>query len=163
MDIEKLAQVRAKQKNRKIKDKYPLFADQFAISVEQEKQRILRQREAADKHLEEMRCKSREAWQRGLEYREVAKQILPLDVFENRERAWRKLKPTDDPDHDGYDLADWWFSALNGTDYAREHCPNSHHHNNPIWWRPRWNYLLGKYVEIDRCPTCGCKKEDVYV
>lgn len=158
MDLDKLAQRAAKRKNNKIQKKYPLFANVFSTTPEEEKKRILRQREQAENHIEEMRKNSLKAWKRGEELKKIAQETLDLSVFQERENFWNRVYKNRVPEYDGADLADFWWSALKGTPYAFEHCPNKQRHTDPRWWGPQWNYLLETFVETEVCPTCHIPK-----
>jgi len=157
MDINKIAERAAKRKNKKIAERYPLFPDHFATTAEAEKARILRQRIEADEWLAKLKRLSLEAWERGKQYREVAKRLLPRDEFERLDQKWSRLFGNRDPEWDGALLSDFWFEAIYGTEWAFEHCPNKRWHNNPVWYLPRWNFLLGRWIKTECCPTCGYK------
>lgn len=147
MDIEKLAERAAKRKNKKIAERYPLFADQFATTPEAEKQRILRQYAEAELYLDKLKRLSLEAWQRGEKYRDVAMTILPHDEFERIEQKWHRLFGNRVPEWDGAYYSDFWWHALYGTNWAFENCPHKMHHDRPELW----------VADKDRCPTCGFK------
>ena len=154
MSDEQIAARAAARKNRKLKEECPLFWEHFATTEDQELQRVKRQHAEAEQHAQHMRERSREAYARGLEYREVARSILSEEVYARAERIWLRRFPEPDPDTQGWDLADHWWGALKGTEYAREHCPNAHKHKEG--WPPQYNHLLQRFVPTTRCPTCGC-------
>lgn len=159
VDIDKLAEMAARKKNRKIAERYPMFAEQFATTPEAEKERIILQREQAEKHLEALRKSDVEAWERGMMYRSVAREILPAEEWERHEKIWERWHPDATPEYNGCHLADFWWGALFGSEYAFEHCPNREMHDDPSWCRqPHWNYMANEFVETTECPTCGMKR-----
>lgn len=158
MEIEKVAARAAKRKNNKIAKRYPLFADQFAVTAEAEKERILRQRERAEVWKGRMAERSRKKWDEGLRMREAARQELGEEAFQRREELWMRWFGNAEPRYDGYRLVDFWWQALRGTAWAAENCPNKEKHGDPKWWEPHFNFLLGRYVETTECPTCGLER-----
>ena len=151
---EQIAARAAARKNRKLKEECPLFWEHFATTADQELQRVKRQHAEAEQHAQRMRERSREAYARGIEYREVARALLSEEAYARAERIWLRRFPDPDPDRQGWDLADHWWGALKGTEYARERCPNAHMHKKG--WPPQYNHLLQRFVPVTRCPTCGC-------
>jgi len=137
MELDKLARIRAKQRNNKIAKKYPLFADQFATTVEKEKERIACQHAQAEKWIEKERKISMSDWERGMKLREVARQLLSEEKFAERERSWQRWFDYAKPEYDGHKLVTHWWNALRGTEYAFENCPHKDRHYDPEWWRPR--------------------------
>jgi hypothetical protein len=158
MDIDKVAQRAAKRKNNKIAKRYPLFADQFATTPEAEKERILRQRARAEVAIHQSKERSWEKWKEGIRLREIARRLLSDDAFKEQDSLWQRFHKYRVPEYDGHILADFWFNALKGTDWAIENCPNRNRHNDPDWWRPRFHNVYQKFVETTECPTCGMKK-----
>ena len=158
MDIDKVAQRAAKRKNNKIAKRYPLFAEQFATTTEQEKERIIRQRaraEVASRRLKESSCVK---WKQGVLLREIARRLLTAETFKEHDSIWEKFHKDRVPEYDGHILANFWFNALKGTDWAAENCPNKNRHNDPDWWRPYFHNVYQKFMETTECPTCGMKK-----
>ena len=160
LTIEQLAERSAKRKNRRLQEECPLFADQFATTLEQEAERIRRQHADNQQHVAKIGEASREAYRRGMEYRQVAYKLLGRKRWVERERAWRKRFPDGvKPEERGFDLADHWWCALKGTDYARENCPlckqRGYRHSL------RFNYLTQQWEHVTHCPTCGARLDQV--
>ena len=158
MEIEKVAARAAKRKNNKMAKRYPLFAELFATTAETEKERILRQRERAEIWKNKMAELSRKKWKEGLWLKEIARENIPEHIFRKQEEFWEKTFENCDAEHDGHRLADYWWTALKGTKWAEENCPNNGRHSDPSWWKPYFNFLLEKYVETMECPTCGMER-----
>ncbi len=156
LTIEQLAERSAKKKNRHLKEECPLFADQFATTPEQEAERIKRQQADSQQHIAKINEASREAYERGMKYRQAAYKLLGRKLWAERERAWLKRFPSGTiAEERGFDLADHWWCALKGTDYARENCPLCQQRN--YQHSLRFNYLTQQWEHVTHCPTCGAK------
>ena len=154
MSNEQLAARAANRKNRKLQNDCPLFWEHFATTPDQELERVKRQHAEAEQREQRMRERSREVYAKGVEYREAARTFLTEEAYLHAERAWLRRFPEPDPDSQGWDLADHWWNALKGTEYAKERCPNVHMHAKGF--PPQYNHLLQRFVSTTRCPTCGC-------
>lgn len=158
LTIDQLAKRSATKKNNRLRKKYPLLADQFAVTVEQEKERILKQRESAHKKFDDDTKKSIAMWNDGLKLREIAKKLLPREKFAERERVWQRWYGNRVPEHDGHRLKDFWWTSLHGTEYAFDHCPYKDRHSDPEWWIGYHVTFLAR-AEFAHCPTCGMPRE----
>ena len=112
LTLEQRAKRAAKRRNSKVRRKYPLFAEQWLTTPEHEMDRLRRQEAAAERMLASLREAERAAWQRGMRYRELAREMLVPEVWKHWERLWHKVRPHARPEVNGFHLADWWRWAL---------------------------------------------------
>jgi len=155
MTIEQIAQRAAKKKNRKIAERYPMFADVFATTPTAEKERIEKQHWQAERWIVWMRENSRRMWRKGMALKEVARDVLAEDEWNARERLWKRWHEDATDIYDGDHLTDFWWQSLKGTEWAFTHCPNADKHSLEDWWQPHWDFLRNDFVETVECPTCG--------
>jgi hypothetical protein len=116
LTIDQRAQRAAKRRNRQIAARYPLFADEFATTVDAERLRILRQEEQGKRMIERLAQLGLAQWEKGQEMRRVAQELVPTDVFAAKDahfQRWHGHKP---PEWAGGFLADLWWCVLR--DYA---------------------------------------------
>lgn len=155
MDIETHAKRAAKRRNKKIAQRFPLFAEQFATNADAEKIRLEKLDKEVKAHFERQNKSGRSKWEQGLELRDIARQILPGDFWQSKENTWNRWYGNAKPEHDGHRLLDYWWQTLKGTQFAFQNCPNEKRHSDTVWWEPRWNFLQRDFVETDACPSCG--------
>ena len=157
MTLDQVARRATTRRNNYVARRWPLFADQFATTVDEQIQRIVRQRDNAERGARELRRTEAVNWRLGQARRAVAFEIVP-DKARDAERLWQKFNPAATAEHDGTKLAAWWWHVLRGTGWAAEHCPNRERHSEAAWYAPRWHFLRGRFIEQTHCPTCGKKK-----
>ena len=116
LTLDQRARRAATRKNNQIAARYPLFADEFATTVDAERERILRQQEQGRRVIERLAQLGRAQWDKGQEMRRVAQELVPADVFAAKDahfQRWHSHKP---PEQAGGNLADIWWCVLR--DYA---------------------------------------------
>ncbi len=135
----------AKRQNNKIRQRYPLLAEQLSVTVESQVTRLERQEQINADIFERWKQKEIKAWQRGMMLRDIARQELPEDDFECYEyRAMRIFGFRRYQDCGAY-LSDWWWCAMReqGVAWLWDRCPNNHLHDSDY------------HREKGYCPTCG--------
>lgn len=144
LTLEVRAERAARRRNKIIAEKYPLFADQLAVSKESQVVRLIDQEEKNYKFFERLTISFELAWQRGLFLREIASRYLPEDEFECFEYRFLHIFGKRRWQDSGHYLCDWWWCALRDMDVAWcwDNCPNINFHNE-IWAR-----------NSGECPTC---------
>ena len=157
LTVEQRARRAVTRRNNKIAERYPLFAEQFATTYDDELARLRAQDTANKVYFAKMQVAEAQAWARGARRRRVAKRLLPREQFIELDAKFWHTYPLarEKAQWFGAKFADWWWQALRGTPWAFEHCPNARYHNQPGWWMPRYNYLHKVFVTPIRCPTCG--------
>ena len=144
LTLEQRAQRAAKKRNREIARAYPLFAEQFAVTVESQVARLQRQEIAAGQHLERLRQHEREAAAYAQTLRGVvaahvtAEDLAALDARLQRIYGGHGLYS--EAEYMGARWADFWWQIVRdlAPDYAQTHCPNARYHET-------W---------AGQCPTC---------
>ncbi len=136
----------AKRRNKKIAQRYPLFAEQFATTVEAERKRLAewqKEIDLSDRRRLEFNGAMR---QRGDEWRLVvagvvsAEEIATLD--EKYERAFGRYDASYYPEF-------WWQQVKqHAPSYAHAHCPNLRYHDVRYWGSD------------GHCCTCGAPVRD---
>ncbi len=147
LTIEQRAARAAKKRNRKIAQAYPLFADQFAVSVESQVERLKAQDVEAAQHLERHRKFDEMQFALGMKYREIAKSEMQENVWQDLENRYQRIFGKRDISGQAAFLADWWHCALrdNNSAWLQNNCPMSEWH------------ALEVYQRAGRCPCCGRK------
>jgi hypothetical protein len=138
------AQRAAKKRNRKIARACPLFAEQFAVTVESQVERLQQQEVAAANYLERLRQFDREKAAYALILRGVVaahvtvEELAALDARLQRIHGGHGLYS--EAEHMGARWADFWWQIVRdlSPDYAQAHCPNTKYHET-------W---------AGQCPTC---------
>lgn len=145
LTITQRAERATKRRNKKIAQDYPLFADQFAVSVESQVERLKFQDVEADKHLARHKAFDEMQFALGMKYREVAKSEMPDEQWQNYEARYQRIFGKRDLSGQAAFLADWWHCALreNSSAWLQSHCPNAEWH------------ALKAYQQAGRCPCCG--------
>ena len=110
-----------KRKNKKIAQEYPLFAEQFAVTLEEQVKQIEKQDATNLIYFENLRKGELEAWERACAAKEKARLLLPPEKFKDYETRYQKIYGSrpgkySEPEYVGYYAADWWNCAL------RENC-----------------------------------------
>lgn len=148
LNIEQRAKRAAARKNNKLAKAYPLFAEQFAVTVESQVERLQKTDLSIDAFFEHLRNIERELYALAMERREICKAFMPADKFsEHDARAYRIFGTRGKlllPEYAGSVYADWWWQAIRDyvPQYAQTHCPNSQFHE----WKV--------YQAEGKCPTC---------
>jgi hypothetical protein len=155
MDIETRAKRAAKRRNKKIAQRFPLFADQFATNPGAEKIRLEKLEVDVKAHFQRQDDSGRSRWLEGLKLRDIARQLLPDELWKSKENTWNRWHGNAKPEHDGHRIFDYWWQTLKGTSFAFQNCPHAARHGDPVWWEPRWNFLERDWVETGACPSCG--------
>jgi hypothetical protein len=148
LNIEQRAKRAAARKNNKLKKSHPLFAEQFAVTVESQIVRLEKQEADNDKYFENMLNKEREKYERAMKMREVFKANVSAEIFAEQDaRAYRiygKRGKYSQPEYSGAFYLDWWYSRMVEfvPSYAQANCPNASFHE------------LEMYQAEGQCPTC---------
>lgn len=147
MDLTQRARRVTKRRNKKIARRYPMFAQLFAESVEQNLQRLQRHEQENQVYFERLRQKSLQHYQLGEERRQIVAQVLSdteLDELDQQVRRWHRL----DAEVNGEFYADFWWMQIRRhvPQYAYSHCPNERYHSLPGWCGT-----------LGYCLTCGKK------
>jgi hypothetical protein len=116
LTLDQRARRAATRKNNQIAGRYPLFADEFATTVEAERERILRQEAQGKRVIERLAQLGLAQWEKGQEMRRIAQQLLPADVFAAKDAHFQQWHGHKLPEWAGGFLADLWWCALR--DYA---------------------------------------------
>ena len=116
LTLDQRARRAATRKNNQIARRYPLFADEFATTVEAERERILRQQEQGKRVIERLAQLGLAQWEKGQEMRRVAQQCVPADVFAAKDAHFQRWHGHKLPEWAGGFLADLWWCTLR--DYA---------------------------------------------
>jgi hypothetical protein len=133
------------RKNNQVAQRYPLFPDHFATTVEAEKVRIIHAEEQGKRMIERITQLGLHHWDTGQELRRIAQDLAPADVFAAKDahfERWHGHKPHDQA---GSFLADLWWQVLRDhapADVKRQHCPHADHHHDLRYW------------PNGPCPTC---------
>jgi len=130
LTLEQRARRAATRRNNKIRKRYPLFAEHFATTPEREAERLRRQDEAIDRYFTRLRAGRQAAYERGLWLRETARELLPADVWQERDAVYQSIYGHRPHDLQGHELSDWWWCLLRdyASDWAHAHCPIRHQH-----------------------------------
>ncbi len=148
LSLEIRAERAARRRNKKIAARFPLFADQFAVTPESQAERLVKQDASNVIYSERLKASVLRKWEEAQEYKEIARQFLSEDLFTNYEARYQRIYGSrgeySKPEHVGHFAADWWWCALRDHDvsWCWEHCGNESYHSRD-WYR-----LEG------RCPTC---------
>jgi len=148
MDIQQRAKRAVARKNNKLAKEYPLFASEFAVTVEDQVKRLQKMDASTDKHFEQMLEADRARYKVAMMYREVCAANMPAEKFaEFDARAYRiygNRGKWSQPEYSGSFYADWWWQCIKEfvPSYAQAHCPNFQFHNWEI------------YQAEGECPTC---------
>jgi hypothetical protein len=145
MPIERRAARAAKKRNRKIAQAYPLFADQFAVSVESQVERLKIQDAKADELLARHKSFDEMQFALGMQYREVAHTEMPAEQWQDYEARYLRIFGRRDLSGQAAFLADWWHCALrdNGSKWLQNNCARAEIHE--------WEC----YRREGKCPNCG--------
>lgn len=145
LTIEQRAARAAKRRNKKIAQAYPLFAEQFAVSVESQIERLKFQDAEADKHLERHKNFDEMQFALGMKYRGIAKSEMPAEQWQSLDDRYQRIFGKRDLSGQAAFLADWWHCALrdNGSPWLQSNCPHAKWHE------------LETYQQAGRCPCCG--------
>jgi hypothetical protein len=146
LTLDQRAQRAAKRRNRQIAARYPLFADEFATTVDAERQRILRQQEQGKRVIERLAELNLAAWTEGQQLRQVALTCVPADVFAERDATFQKIHGHRPREQIGSNFADFWWQVLRNhapADIKQACCPHAGHHHDLRYW------------SNSPCPACG--------
>jgi len=148
LTVTQRAERATKRRNKKIAQAYPLFAEQFAVTVKSQVERLEKQADENVKYFERLHKQSLEAYNRAMRYKEIARVELTAEKFAEMETRYERIYggygKWSEPQEVGHKAADWWWCALrdNGSRWAQEHCPNAQFHEMAI------------YQRAGQCPTC---------
>jgi hypothetical protein len=123
-----------------------LFADEFATTVDAERQRILRQQEQGKRVIERLAELGLAAWAEGQQRRQVALACVPADVFAERDATFQSIYGDKPHEQAGAPLADFWWHVLRNHAPAgikQACCPHADHHHDLRHW------------PNSPCPACG--------
>ena len=146
LTLDQRAQRAANRKNNRIAKRYPLFADEFATTVDAERERILRQQARARRTLEHLAELGLAAWEEGQQRRQVALVCSPADVVAERDATFQSIYGARPREQAGSSLADFWWQVLRNhasADIRQAHCPHADHHHDLRYW------------PNSPCPACG--------
>jgi hypothetical protein len=146
LTLDQRARRAATRKNNQIARRYPLFADEFATTVEAERERILRQEEQGKRVIARLEKLGLEHWAKGQQLRRVAQLHVPAGVFAERDASFEHIYGHKAPEWAGTNLADFWWQVLRNhapADIKRQHCPHADHHHDLRYW------------PNGPCPACG--------
>jgi hypothetical protein len=144
LTLDQRARRAATRKNNQVAQRYPLFPEHFATTVEAEKERLIRQEQQAIAYLERLRRGGLAAWEKGQGLRQVALDLLPAEVVAERDahfQRWHGHRPQHEV---GHYLTDLWWRALrdHAPHWTSQRCPNAYFH--PLTW----------WARDQPCPTC---------
>ena len=148
LNIEQRAKRATARKNKRIAKAYPLFAEQFAVTVEIQIVKLERQEANNDRYFENMLNQERAKYERAMQMREIFKaNVLPEIFAEHDARAKRiygNRGKYSQPEYSGAFYLDWWWARMveHVPSYAQENCPNNNFHE------------LEMYQAKGECPTC---------
>ena len=148
MQIEERAKRATKRKNKKIAKRYPLFAEQFAVTVESQLTRLEKQETDNDKYFENMLNQERAKYGRAMKMREHFEANVSPEIFAEydarAQRIYGNRGKYSQPEYSGAFYLDWWWARMVEfvPSYAQEHCPNNNFHE------------LEMYQAKGECPTC---------
>lgn len=117
LSIEQRAERAVRRKNKLLAKEYPLFADQFETTFDDQVKRIEKQDADNVLYFERLRQGELDAWQRSLELKEQARQIMPIEVFLDYEKRYERIYGSrpgkyHEPEYVGRFAADWWHCAV---------------------------------------------------
>ena len=102
--------------NKKMSEKYPLFADQFSVTFDQQKVILENQLTKNEEHFARMKVVTIAAWDRGMKMRERARLVMTVEEFADCDRRYDRIYggrgEYAKPEHAGFNLADWWRTLL---------------------------------------------------
>jgi hypothetical protein len=144
LPLQTRAERAAKRRNKKTAERFPLLAEQLAVSVESQVERLTRQDADNIAYFERLEAGNKRAWERAAERKEIARQTFPADLFAEYERRYQRIYGTYAYKDCGHFAADWWWCALRDMNvpWCWENCPNEFFHAE------NWHRRAG------RCPTC---------
>lgn len=116
LTLDQRAQRATTRKNKLIAKRYPLFADEFATTVDAERERILRQEEQGKQLIERLAQLGLAQWEKGQEMRRVAQELVPADMFAAKDAHFQRWHGHKLREWAGGYLADLWWCVLH--DYA---------------------------------------------
>lgn len=147
MNIQQRAKRATTRKNNKLAKKYPLFAEQLAITIESQMERLEKQEITNERYFEKLRQAQQAAYQRGVEYRAVVEQLARQGDFGDYDKRYQRIYGNRSMERSGSEFADWWWQAAKELipTWAQEHCPNAHFHE--------WEM----YQAEGECPTCKAR------
>jgi hypothetical protein len=150
LTLEQRAKRNATRLNNKTKKRYPLFADQFATTIEKQTERLRQLDVATAGSADRLREMSRAMWQNGIERRAALALVISAEELTQCDAKWETIFGANgisprSPDQGGEYYADhWWTCAKQyAPAWAQEHCPNIICHTEAVYRRE------------GKCPTCG--------
>ncbi len=134
----------ARRRNKKIAARYPLLAEQLAVTVESQVERLKAQDAANEDFFIRLSEGNERAWERAAIRKAVAMQIFTPQLFAEYELRFDRIYGRYLRKDTGDSAADWWWCALrdNNVPWCWDHCPNEALHNNRY------------HREKGYCPTC---------
>lgn len=133
------------RRNNQTAARYPLFAAQFAVTVESQVARLTHQDAGNEAYFARLRAASHAAYQRGVVIRTAVQALAPAAQLAERDAAYLRWYGPCVPEEHGHRFADFWWHAAKKLipTWVQAHCLNAHFH--------RWEL----YQRAGQCPTCG--------
>jgi len=146
--IEQRAKRAVTRKNNKLAKSHPLFAEQFAVTVESQIVKLEKQEVDNDSYFGNMLDKEREKYEQAMKLREVFAANVSPEVFAEHDARAQRIYGNRGkyslPEYSGAFYKDWWWSRMVDfvPAYAQANCPNASFHE------------LEMYQAEGQCPTC---------
>jgi hypothetical protein len=123
------------RRNNEIARRYPLFATQFAETVEQNLDRIRQQDVVIQAYFKRLEEEGIEAYCRGELRRAVVAARVSVDVLDDMDNTFRRHHPNRSQSDIGAYYADYWWHKVKVFDpeWAVNNCPNNCYHGLPKW------------------------------
>lgn len=148
LNIQQRAKRAAARKNNKLAKECPLFASQFAVTVDQQIERLQKMDVSTDRYFEKIHEADEARYKVAMTYRDVCAANMPAEKFAEFDarvnRIYGNRGKWSQPKYSGSFYADWWWQCIREfvPSYAQANCPNSQFHEWEI------------YQAEGECPTC---------
>ena len=148
LNIQQRAKRAAARTNNKLEKRYPLFAEQFAVTAESQLERLQKIDVATDNHFEALQNAERKMFDLAMKRRSICEANMPPELFAEQDARAYRIYGTrgkySQPEYSGAFYANWWWHVLKEfvPSYAQAHCPNVQFHD--------WEIYQAK----GECPTC---------